>query len=150
MRLKLPPAAVFVIAVILLYAGAWLFPGLSLAFAGQKVLTVLLLIAGGLSGAQAVLVFFQNKTTIDPRVPETATALVTAGVYRISRNPMYLGLLLLLLSVAIYLGTLTAAIVVPAFVWFMTEFQIKPEEEKLSEIFGEAYRDYLTRVRRWI
>jgi protein-S-isoprenylcysteine O-methyltransferase Ste14 len=99
---------------------------------------------------KAVLEFAGMKTTVNPMAPEKASALVTGGTYRISRNPMYLGLLLLLIALAVYWGTLAALIVVPAFVWYMTEFQIKPEEESLRKHFGAEYEAYLDRVRRWL
>ncbi|MCX2723413.1 methyltransferase family protein [Roseibium salinum] len=150
MRLKVPPVAVFIVAVLLLGAGAWLLPQLSIAFPGQTILAALLVVAGAILGAQGVLLFRRARTTVNPMTPEAATKLVTDGVYRITRNPMYLGLLSLLLAVAVYLGTLTALVVLPAFVWYMSAFQIRPEEERLIEIFGDDYRDYRGKVRRWI
>lgn len=150
MRLKVPPVAVFIVAVLLLGAGAWLLPQLSIAFPGQTILAALLVVAGAILGAQGVLVFRRARTTVNPMTPEAATKLVTDGVYRITRNPMYLGLLSLLLAVGVYLGTLTALVVLPAFIWYMSAFQIRPEEERLIEIFGDDYRDYRGKVRRWI
>ncbi|MES0879572.1 methyltransferase family protein [Roseibium sp. SCP14] len=150
MHLKVPPVAVFLIAALLLYAGAKLLPQLSLSFPGQSLIAALLVCAGILPGGQAVLAFIKNKTTVNPTAPDRATTLVTEGCYRFSRNPMYLGLLCLLLAMAAYFGTLTALIVVPAFIWFMTEFQIKPEEEALQNVFAQDYQAYLARVRRWI
>lgn len=150
MRLKVPPVAVFLIAALLLFGGAWLLPGLNIAIPGRMVFAILLVIAGLVPGGQAVLEFLRKKTTVNPMAPETATSLVTGGIYRISRNPMYLGLLCLLLALAVWLGTLTAIVILPAFVWYMTEFQIKPEEDSLRRLFGAAYEAYVRRVRRWI
>ena len=78
------------------------------------------------------------------------TALVTDGPYRFSRNPLYLSLALLLLGAAVYLGSLTPFVVVPAFVWAINASFIRPEEAKLAAAFGDAYRDYCRRVRRWL
>ena len=75
---------------------------------------------------------------------------MTTGLYLISRNPMYLGLVCFLMAFSIYLGTLSAIIIVPTFIWFLTEFQIKPEEDNLKKVFGIAYLDYMKRVRRWV
>ncbi|WP_299812037.1 isoprenylcysteine carboxylmethyltransferase family protein [uncultured Roseibium sp.] len=150
MELKVPPVIVLVLAALLLWVGAWLMPHLSIALPGRKLLAVLLVLAGLVPGIQAILAFRQRKTTTNPMRPENASVLVTDGVYRFTRNPMYLGILALLLAEAIWLGTLTALIIVPGFVWYMTEFQIKPEEERLTDLFGAPYRDYLGRVRRWI
>ncbi|WP_208977968.1 isoprenylcysteine carboxylmethyltransferase family protein [Labrenzia sp. 011] len=150
MELKVPPVIVVLVAALLLWIGAWLMPHLTLALPGRRLLAVLLILAGLISGLQAVLTFRRRTTTTNPMAPETASVLVTDGVYRFTRNPMYLGLLALLLALAIWLGTLTALIIVPGFVWYMTEFQIKPEEERLGTLFGPPYREYLSRVRRWI
>ncbi|WP_269583037.1 methyltransferase family protein [Roseibium sp. Sym1] len=150
MHLKVPPVAVFLIAVALLAAGHYLLPALSLSFPGQVNLALLLGLAGVVPGIQAVLEFIARKTTVNPMTPDTATTLVTGGIYRISRNPMYLGLLCVLLAIAIFWGTLTALAVIPGFVWFMTEYQIKPEETALRKVFGADYDAYLAKVRRWI
>jgi len=150
MHLKIPPPAVFLAAVLLLVAGHWFVPALSFVFPGQVSIALLLGLAGIVPGLQAVLEFVARKTTINPTAPETATTLVTGGIYRISRNPMYLGLVCLLLAAAVFWGTLTVIAVAPAFVWFITEFQIKPEENSLRQVFGADYETYLSDVRRWI
>lgn len=150
MQLKVPPPAVFLAAVLIMYAGVWLVPALTLAFPGQASIAAILALAGCLLGGLAVGAFWKDKTTIDPRAPESATSLVTSGVFRLSRNPMYLGLLSLLLALGVYWGTLSALVVVPVFVWYLTEFQIKPEEDRLKKVFGPSYSEYLEQVRRWI
>ncbi|MCV0428782.1 MAG: isoprenylcysteine carboxylmethyltransferase family protein [Roseibium sp.] len=150
MQLKVPPVAVFLIAMLLLYAGATVLPQFNLSFPGQAFIAMLFVVAAILPGGQAVLAFVKNKTTVNPTTPDRATTLVTDGFYRLSRNPMYLGLLCLLLALAVFYGTLTALIIVPAFIWYMTEFQIKPEEDALRRIFGADYSSYQKRVRRWI
>jgi protein-S-isoprenylcysteine O-methyltransferase Ste14 len=82
--------------------------------------------------------------------PETATSLVTNGVYRYTRNPMYLGMLLVLLAWAIYLSA-PAALMGPIAFWlYIQRFQIQPEERALVAMFGSAFTDYMSRVRRWI
>lgn len=150
MHLKVPPVVVFLIAAGLLSAGAWLLPALNFAAPGRTVLAVVLAVAGMVPGGQAVAAFVKRKTTVDPRTPERAAVLVSDGIYRFSRNPMYLGLACLLMALALYLGTLTAVVIVPGFVWYLTEFQIRPEEDSLRKIFGEAYEHYQAKVRRWI
>jgi protein-S-isoprenylcysteine O-methyltransferase Ste14 len=149
MQLKIPPVAVFIVALLLLFAGASQVPQLSISFPGQSLVAILFVFAGVLAGARAIRSFVQSKTTVNPMAPETATSLVTSGAFRFSRNPMYLGMLCLLLALSVYWGTLTAIVTLPLFVWYMTEFQIKPEEERLKEIFGDTYLEYLTKVRRW-
>lgn len=99
--------------------------------------------------ASGVWAFRVSQTTIDPRDPRKTAHLVTHGVYRFSRNPMYLGMLLVLLGWGLWLRHLPAALVPALFVAYMSRFQIQPEERALREKFGEAFRDYAARVRRW-
>jgi protein-S-isoprenylcysteine O-methyltransferase Ste14 len=149
MQLKVPPVAVLIVAMLMLFAGARLLPQLSVSFPGQMLLAIMFVFVGILPGGQAIRSFVQSKTTVNPMAPETATKLVTEGFYRFSRNPMYLGMLCLLLALSIYWGTMTAFVILPLFVWYMTEFQIKPEEESLKGVFGSSYLEYLSKVRRW-
>lgn len=86
-----------------------------------------------------------------PVVPfERSTVLVTNGPYRFTRNPMYLGLVLILLGVAALFGTLGAFLPIPVFVWIIHTRFIVGEERFLEEIFGEQYLAYKARVRRWL
>lgn len=118
-------------------------------FFGRDVLIWVLAGLGVGIGFLAVLQFLLAGTTLDPAHPEKNSKLVVEGVYNFSRNPMYLGLLLLLLAWGVYLGnafnTLTAAL----FVAYMNRFQIAAEEEILESKYGAAYRRYCTLVRRW-
>nr|MEC9420349.1 isoprenylcysteine carboxylmethyltransferase family protein [Pseudomonadota bacterium] len=150
MRLLLPPPVVVGIGLLLLYAGARLFPALNLTFSGQTSIAAVLLIAGLAIGGHALFRFVMAGTTFNPITPDRARTLVTHGFYRVSRNPMYVADVLLLLAFGIYLGTVTVFAVVPAFVWYLTEFQIRPEEEHLKRLFGQEYLDYCARVRRWL
>jgi protein-S-isoprenylcysteine O-methyltransferase Ste14 len=100
-----------------------------------------------------VLAFFQfwrAHTTINPLKPESATTLVTSGVYALTRNPMYLGLSVLLFGWAINLGTLTPLALAPLFIPLVRHVQIRPEEHALEAKFGEAYAGYCRRVNRWV
>jgi protein-S-isoprenylcysteine O-methyltransferase Ste14 len=94
--------------------------------------------------------FRQARTTFDPLKPREASVLVTDGVFRVSRNPMYLGLALLLIGWALWLGTVSPWLVPPLFVIVISVVQIVPEEQALEELFGETYLAYRHRVRRWI
>jgi protein-S-isoprenylcysteine O-methyltransferase Ste14 len=76
--------------------------------------------------------------------------LVTHGVYRISRNPMYLGFLLFLIGTGFFVANISALLLIMIFVLYMNRFQIEPEEKHLENSFGQTYIDYKTRVRRWI
>lgn len=94
--------------------------------------------------------YHQYKTTINPHNFEQTHLLVTTGVYRLSRNPMYLSLLLVLIAIFLWKGSLLSLIGIVAFVVLMNQFQIKREEQFLLQKFGEDYRIYLQKVRRWI
>jgi protein-S-isoprenylcysteine O-methyltransferase Ste14 len=93
--------------------------------------------------------FFAKKTSIDPRSPEKVSTLVTGGLYQLSRNPMYLALLILLLAWGLYLGNAFNTLLAAVFVWYMNQFQIIPEEEILLRRFGTEYKQYCALVRRW-
>ena len=92
--------------------------------------------------------FIKAKTGLLPF--SEATTLVTGGLYRFTRNPMYLGMVLFLLGVAVYLGSLSALIPVAAFAWVIDRQFIRNEEIFLTGIFGDEFREYMKRVRRWI
>ncbi len=98
----------------------------------------------------ALGLFLRAHTTINPLRPLHTCALVTTGLYRYTRNPMYLGLVILLSGWGIYLGSLGPFCWLPVFIWILTIQQILPEEKMLAEKFGDAYRAYQTRVPRWI
>ena len=98
----------------------------------------------------AVWSFKQAQTTISPTKPQNSAALVTTGLFIYSRNPMYAAVALSLVALTVYLGDALSLTGVVAFVLYITEFQIKPEERILKEKFGVPYKTYLSLVRRWI
>lgn len=97
-----------------------------------------------------VVSFRRARTTVNPLKPESATALVTGGVYRYTRNPMYLGMLLVLLGWAVFLASPAALAGPVAFALYIQRFQIRPEERALEALFGEAFVQYRSRVRAWL
>jgi protein-S-isoprenylcysteine O-methyltransferase Ste14 len=94
--------------------------------------------------------FRRERTTFSPMKPENASALVVSGIFRFTRNPMYLGLLMFLLAWASYLSNGVALLGLPAFVLYMNRFQIAPEERALAALFGADFTAYKARVRRWM
>ena len=107
------------------------------------------LIAGGVSmNLWSAWWFKNNQTTIDPH--GNAIYLAQEGLYRVSRNPMYLGMFITLLGVSIYLGSLVSFLAPPLFVWIVTLRFISREEQALLDCFGDEYVQYKARVRRWI
>lgn len=119
-------------------------------FALAKPLALLLLIAGLGLMLVAAASFFKAKTTINPLRPAQASRLVSTGIFSLSRNPIYLGDLLVLAAWLLWLGNWLNLAVLVLFVCYLNRFQIGPEERALSQLFGDDYRDYCDRVRRWI
>lgn len=106
---------------------------------------------GSLVSALGVQSFRNEKTTVNPTKPHQATSLVIKGIYKISRNPMYLGFLLLLIAWGIFLAHLPSLFLIPAvFVIYINTFQIPAEEEALHIKFGEDFISYKNNVRRWL
>ena len=150
LELRIPPVAQFLMAAGAMWLTAKYLPAPQVALPGRNVLVLLFAGLGGLFAIPAVAAFRSFGTTVDPRFPAKATRLVVSGVYRYSRNPMYLGLLCLLLAWAAYLSDLLAFAVIPLFVVSMNRLQIRPEEAAMERQFGDEYRDYRSKVRRWI
>ena len=94
--------------------------------------------------------FKKAKTTVDPTTPEKTTSLVTSGIYRYSRNPMYLGLLGFLIAEVLLLGNLLGLALLPLYIMTMNKRFIKPEEIALESLFGQSFIDYKQKVRRWL
>lgn len=109
-----------------------------------------IVVIGGLIVVTGARTFWRAGTTINPVNIERASALVTAGVFSYSRNPMYVGFAIMLVGWAIGLGSPWALLGPLAFTVFTDRFQIVPEERIMLAKFGDAYRDYCQRVRRWI
>jgi len=100
--------------------------------------------------AAGVVSFKLAKTTVDPLTPDAASSLVRSGIYRFSRNPMYVGFAFLLIAWAAYLGSLWSLAGVVAFILYMNRFQIVPEESALSAKFPAEFAEYRLKVRRWL
>ncbi|MCK5918830.1 MAG: isoprenylcysteine carboxylmethyltransferase family protein [Cocleimonas sp.] len=115
----------------------------------NKIGLVLIVIAFSFELWSALL-FFRSHTTVNPMKPENSKKIVTTGTYQFSRNPMYVGLLTVLIGYAIWLGAITPFLLLPLFVLLITTQQIIPEEEMLEKNFGKEYLDYKLQVRRWL
>ncbi|MGD1953734.1 MAG: methyltransferase family protein [Sphingomonadales bacterium] len=150
MKLILPPPVQGLITAASIWAiGRWL-PEATIAFPAQKAAAGILVGLGFLIELVSVAAFLKAKTTVNPIAPSNASALVASGLYNVSRNPMYLGLLILLSGWALWVGNLLGIIPIALFVIAITHLQIKPEEQALEAKFGDVYRAYKRRVRRWI
>ncbi len=150
LELKIPPVAVGLIAALSMWLVSAYAPTLVLAIPWRVALAAVLAVLGFAFATAGIFAFRKAKTTVNPMKPETASAVVASGVYRFSRNPMYAGVLVMLGGWAVFLDQALPFFFLPAFVLYMTIFQIRPEERALSAQFGSAYTDYMRTVRRWL
>jgi protein-S-isoprenylcysteine O-methyltransferase Ste14 len=150
LELKIPPVAVGLLIAGLMGLAAWRLPGLTSPIPGRATVAAGLVAAGAVVAVLGIVAFRRVRTTVNPMSPESASTLVIFGIYRRTRNPMYLGMLLILLALAVFLSNALAALLVPVFVLYMTRFQILPEERALEARFGAAFVAYKRQVRRWL
>src|SRR5688572_4543676 len=147
---RIPPVVIVLVTAVLMWLSSRAVPALAFAIPLQPFIVVAVALAGAAIGIGGVMSFVRAGTTVNPLTPHASSSLVTSGVYRISRNPMYVGLLLLLLAWGIYLSNAVALLIIPLFVVYMNRFQIPPEENALRSRFGSEFTAYCNRVRRWL
>jgi protein-S-isoprenylcysteine O-methyltransferase Ste14 len=150
LELKIPPVALAMIAAGLMWCARSAAPDFDFPFPSNLVFPVGLALLGALTCLAGVVAFRRAKTTVNPMKPDTTSSLVVSGIYRYTRNPMYLGFLLLLMAWAAALSNMLALVSLLAFVLYMNRFQIVPEERMLASRFAQDYAEYRTRVRRWL
>ena len=151
LELRIPPPLVgFIIAAAMWIIASRLPPLLPLPPSLRLPTAIILALAGVAIGVSGVVSFRRAQTTVNPLKPETSTSLVSTGIYKFTRNPMYLGMLAVLLAWAAYLPTVLALIGPAAFSLYITRFQIVPEEKVLHSLFGAAFVAYRQKVRRWL
>ena len=150
LELKIPPPVIALLCVALAWIVAFFTPGFAFALPARLLITALLVLGGFSLDVYGLIAFRRAKTTLDPRAPDKSTAIVRSGPYRFSRNPMYLGLSVVLLGVCAYLANPLTIVAIIAFIAYMTRFQIIPEERLLLSRFGETYAQYTRSVRRWL
>ena len=150
LALKIPPPVITLLCAGLMYALAEATLPYGLGPVWTRPTAITLAVIGIGFDLAGVMAFRRHRTTINPLHPEKTSSLVTGGVYRISRNPMYVGMALLLLAWAVYLESPAALLGIGAFIAYITHFQIIPEESRLSQHFGADFDTYRQRVRRWL
>lgn len=150
LELKIPPALLMLIFMLMMWALDRLLPQFKQgwvwhewAYSGVFLVAIVLIAAGAFS-------FRKARTTVDPTRPENTSSVVTTGIYQLSRNPMYLGFLLILVAFMFKLSNPITLLFLPVFVVYMNRYQIKPEERALNKLFGEEYNHYCRNVRRWV
>ncbi len=149
LKLKVPPPVLTIIAALSMWLLSALMPTESELQFRIPVISILACV-GLFFSASGILSFKKAETTVNPMTPNKASSLVIVGIYKITRNPMYVGLLFFLIAWSVFLWSLPSAFILIVFVIYITEFQIKPEEEALISLFGEAYVSYKKSVRRWL
>ena len=150
LELKIPPVLITSLFALLMWLVSRLTPAIPIS--PELKITFLLLFTGlgAYVGLAAVASFRKANTTVNPLTPESISSLVVSGIFRLSRNPMYLALLLALTGWGLYLANIFSLLVAVGFILYMNRFQIQPEERALEEIFGSEFNDYKKQVRRWI
>lgn len=149
LEIKVPPLAL----VFLFGALMWLVSAYSvftIALPWRSAFALIFWTVGFAIVLAGMLAFRRAKTTVNPFTPEATTTMVISGIYRFTRNPMYLGFLFVLAGWAIYLSNILAFAFLPLFVWYMNRFQIEPEERALGAKFSQAFTAYKCSVRRWL
>ena len=150
LELKIPPPVVALLIAAAMWGISLATPLLDLPAHVRLVAGIAIALAGVVMAISGVAAFRRAKTTVNPLRPETSSFLVTSGVYRLTRNPMYVGLALALLAWAVFLSSPWGLLGPLAFALYMNRFQIMPEEKILLGIFGSAYSAYHSKVRRWL
>ena len=146
----IPPLILtFIIGAVMLVSKTLL--GVSvISFPYASIITMLLITIGCIPFSGAVYLFIKARTTVNPTQPDTSSSLVTHGIYRFTRNPMYLGFLLWLMAWGIYLEDLMAISGPLFFYWYINRYQIPFEETALKDHFGTRYEMYCKKTRRWL
>jgi protein-S-isoprenylcysteine O-methyltransferase Ste14 len=150
LELKVPPPVVVAGTAVIMWLASRIAPALAFEIPARKAVAIVLVVAGFITGLSGVITFWRAKTTVNPLKPQSSSSLVTWGVYRVTRNPMYLGGLLVLTGWAVFLSSPVALLLLPGFVLYITLFQIIPEERALTSLFAAEFLAYKSRVRRWL
>jgi protein-S-isoprenylcysteine O-methyltransferase Ste14 len=149
LELKIPPVALSLIFALIMWLISLSLPNQGATGGIHVLLAALFFAAGGVIALMGVWSFRRAGTTVNPFTPHASAALVTSGIYRLSRNPMYLGLLLMLIGFGLLLWNFNSLIACPGFILYMNRFQIGPEERFLASRHSKEFAAYRSRVRRW-
>ena len=148
METKIPPPIVTLLFGLSIYFSRGIFQAVEVKY--SFYIAILLLILGLTVLISAVRLFRKDKTTVNPLSPEQATKLVMDGIFKYSRNPMYLGMAFILGSIAVFFNLIGGIILIALFCFYITKFQIIPEERAMSNLFSQDFDKYKQKTRRWI
>jgi protein-S-isoprenylcysteine O-methyltransferase Ste14 len=147
---RIPPPVVALIVAAAMWMNSISGPKLDLPFEVRVGIALAIAAVGVAFDLLGLLAFRTARTTINPLKPQNTSSLVTTGVYRYSRNPMYVGLVCFLLAWTVFLAALWPLAGPILFVFYINRFQIEPEERLLAKRFGDDFAGYKARVRRWL
>jgi protein-S-isoprenylcysteine O-methyltransferase Ste14 len=150
LEVRIPPPAVAATIAVAMWGTSRLAPLLQIPGPLRLATAAALLLVGIGFAAGGILAIRRARTTLDPTRPEQASSLVRSGIYRVTRNPMYLGLLCILVAWAVFLSSAWALLGPVVYVLYIGRFQITPEERALAKLFGNEFADYRAKVRRWL
>ena len=148
METKIPPPIVTLMFGLAIYLSREMLPVVEILY--STYLGIFLLLLGFFILIFAVRLFRKDNTTVNPLSPEQATKLVTDGIFKYTRNPMYLGMAFILSSISVFFNLLGGIILVPIFCAYITKFQIIPEEIAMKDLFSHDFEKYIKSTRRWI
>ena len=150
LELKIPPPAIAVLVAAAMWALSRVTPSFQVPTSIRLSLALAVALVGIGFSAAGVISFRRAKTTLNPTKPQLTSSLVSSGIYTVTRNPMYVGLLLVLIALAIFLSSPWALLGPAAYFLYIGRFQIAPEERALTTLLGAEYTAYLSKVRRWL
>jgi protein-S-isoprenylcysteine O-methyltransferase Ste14 len=150
LELRVPPPVVTAVCALLMWFLARASPALDVDVPGRVAAATTFFVIAVVIGITALLGFRRAKTTINPLTPHASSALVVRGIYRWTRNPMYLAMLLVLIGWACIVSNWAALAMLPLFVATLNRLQIEPEERALHAGFGAEFENYRRKVRRWL
>lgn len=148
-ELRVPPPILTLLTAIVMWAGARSFPQYDRP-AWLHAATLGVAFVGALLIPSGIISLRLARTTVSPTQPDRTTALVSAGIFRVTRNPIYLGSLVLLMAWAMWLWQPQSFVALPVFAVWMHRFQILPEERALQAKFGDEFDAYVRSTRRWL
>lgn len=150
LELRVPPVPLAAVFAAVMFGLSLLAPLATIALPGRTRIAVALTLLGVAIALAGVVAFRAHRTTVNPLTPSASSVVVSSGMFRFSRNPIHLGLLLALAGWVVYLSNVLAALLLPAFVAYMNRFQIKEEERALLAKFGSPFAQYMATFRRWV
>ena len=150
LELRIPPPIIALIVAAIMWWISLATTSIEIPSLIRVTTTIAIALAGVGTAISGVITFRHARTTLNPLKPETTSAIVTSGVYRFTRNPMYVGLALVLLAWAVFMSSAWSLLGLVCFILYMNRFQIMPEERALSGMFAASYSAYQAKVRRWL